>query len=441
MGGMASSDQISIALRDRLGSTVDEVDGNVPIARTYDAFGKPLAGSGNASVNGLTAPATLSLPATIHGFTKHEHDDDTQLINMVGRLYDPALARFLQVDPVIQNSTSGQSLNGYSYVGNNPLSGIDPTGYATCQASEVASTSECGNVGVHTVVGDDGKKTTLVVADSHANISFEGNVSAGQIRQYPGTHMNIAINWHNGAEDWIANGPKGGKPSPDGIGSIAANSQGCGSLDCYNVHYDTAKNKVTGAERTFVSGGSYGAINGITNELGRAMELMSIHANTRYSTNNFMLVWAPTGGMGHDIFAAGLDKFGATTDIARHVAELLEENRTMSWVVHSGGGAIFAEAARVAVDSGYSMSNTTIAFDSGANNRMVTNSILSRGGAHLFKIGRFDGYFDRNNDAVPMIIGLRGGPVDMMRSIWSFPKLFSTTPGVSPHTLPVKNDE
>jgi RHS repeat-associated protein len=438
-GGNAATDQISIALRDRLGSMVDEVDSNVPTARTYDAFGKPLLGNGSSSVNGLTASATLSLPATIHGFTKHEHDDDTQLINMVGRLYDPALGRFLQSDIFIQNPADSQSINGYSYVGNNPLSGVDPTGFSTCKTSEQASTSECGQVGVHTIVGDDGSKTTLVVGDAHSNISIEGkNVDVKNLS--PGK-LNIAINWHNGAEDWVANGPKGGKPSPDGIGSIAASPNGCGSLDCYNVHYDPKSRLVESAERTFVAEGGYAAINGITNELGRAMGLMSIHVNARFGVSDFMLIHAPTGGMFHDIVQAGLDKNGFTTDIASHVAELLEENRKVSWVVHSGGGAIFAEAARVAVDGHYSLSNTTVAFDSGANNRMVTNSILSRGGAHLFKIGRFDGYFDRNNDAVPMIIGLRGGPIDMLRSIWSFPKLFTGNCQTSPHTCPVRNDE
>jgi hypothetical protein len=48
---------------------------------------------------------------------------------MGGRVYDRNLGRFLQVDPFISNGADSQSLNPYSYVGNNPLSGIDPTGY------------------------------------------------------------------------------------------------------------------------------------------------------------------------------------------------------------------------------------------------------------------------------------------------------------------------
>jgi hypothetical protein len=49
---------------------------------------------------------------------------------MNGRVYDYRLGRFLSVDPLIGSSSSSQSINPYSYGGNNPLSGVDPTGYA-----------------------------------------------------------------------------------------------------------------------------------------------------------------------------------------------------------------------------------------------------------------------------------------------------------------------
>jgi len=48
---------------------------------------------------------------------------------MNGRVYDYKLARFLSVDTVISSPTNSQSINPYSYIGNNPLSGVDPTGY------------------------------------------------------------------------------------------------------------------------------------------------------------------------------------------------------------------------------------------------------------------------------------------------------------------------
>ena len=62
------------------------------------------------------------------GFTRHEHLDRTGLIHMNGRVYDPRLGRFLSPDPIIGDPASSQSWNLYSYVGNNPLSYVDPTG-------------------------------------------------------------------------------------------------------------------------------------------------------------------------------------------------------------------------------------------------------------------------------------------------------------------------
>jgi RHS repeat-associated protein len=50
------------------------------------------------------------------------------LINMTGRIYDPALRRFLTPDPFVQAPLFSQSHNPYSYVWNNPATLIDPTG-------------------------------------------------------------------------------------------------------------------------------------------------------------------------------------------------------------------------------------------------------------------------------------------------------------------------
>src|SRR5206468_13005287 len=71
------------------------------------------------------------LYTTERGFTGHEHLDDLYLIHMNGRIYDYRLGRFLSVDPIISNPANSQSLNPYSYIGNNPLSAVDPTGYNT----------------------------------------------------------------------------------------------------------------------------------------------------------------------------------------------------------------------------------------------------------------------------------------------------------------------
>ena len=75
------------------------------------------------------APALLASRVTNRGFTGHEQMDGVGLIHMNGRVYDARLGRFLSADPFIQDRTSSQALNRYSYVENNPLSYTDPSGY------------------------------------------------------------------------------------------------------------------------------------------------------------------------------------------------------------------------------------------------------------------------------------------------------------------------
>jgi len=68
-------------------------------------------------------------PTTDRGFTMHEHLDEMNLIHMNGRIYDPALARFMTPDSELPGAMNQQAYNRYSYVFNNPLAYTDPTGH------------------------------------------------------------------------------------------------------------------------------------------------------------------------------------------------------------------------------------------------------------------------------------------------------------------------
>jgi hypothetical protein len=67
------------------------------------------------------------------------------LIHMNGRVQDPVLGRFLSPDPLVQAPYHLQSLNRYSYVWNNPLSLVDPSGFQAEEGEEEenASAGEC----------------------------------------------------------------------------------------------------------------------------------------------------------------------------------------------------------------------------------------------------------------------------------------------------------
>jgi RHS repeat-associated protein len=122
-----STRKVEYLLKDRLGSVdaVANASGSVIETRGYDAFGKPR----NGTWNDLSPAKIQSTAVTPKGFTQHEHLNQLELIHMNGRAYDYNLGRFTGVDPFIQFPLNSQSLNPYSYILNNPLSGTDPTGY------------------------------------------------------------------------------------------------------------------------------------------------------------------------------------------------------------------------------------------------------------------------------------------------------------------------
>ncbi|WP_081426714.1 RHS repeat-associated core domain-containing protein [Sorangium cellulosum] len=101
--------------------------GTVVERRSYDPFGQ------RRNPDWATGGPAAVAPRETIGFTGHEDEEELSLINMRGRIYDPALGRFLSADPFVQAPFFSQSLNRYSYVFNNPLSFVDPTGY---QASD-----------------------------------------------------------------------------------------------------------------------------------------------------------------------------------------------------------------------------------------------------------------------------------------------------------------
>src|SRR5690606_9919060 len=61
------------------------------------------------------------------GFLGKTHDEDTGLTHVGAREYDPVLGAFLSVDPLLEPQKH-QSLNGYGYAENNPVTLSDPTG-------------------------------------------------------------------------------------------------------------------------------------------------------------------------------------------------------------------------------------------------------------------------------------------------------------------------
>lgn len=101
--------------RNNLGSIVAITNsrGDVVEKRFFDAWGNLKAGT---------------MAITDRGYTGHEHLPTLGLINMNARIYDPILRRFLSADNEISDAYNTQAYDRYSYVLNNPLLYVDPSG-------------------------------------------------------------------------------------------------------------------------------------------------------------------------------------------------------------------------------------------------------------------------------------------------------------------------
>ncbi len=150
--GSSTQWTLGFHLKDRLGSvvTLTDQDATVLEHRSYDPFGKPRRGDFvetiatptvdigtiQAAITQDPHPPLRADPLTDRGFSDHEHLDEQQVIHMNGRAYDYNIGRFTTVDPLIQNPAFSQSVNPYSYIMNNPLAGIDPSGYQSEELKE-----------------------------------------------------------------------------------------------------------------------------------------------------------------------------------------------------------------------------------------------------------------------------------------------------------------
>ncbi|MCH8543991.1 MAG: hypothetical protein LAT61_10515 [Alcanivorax sp.] len=122
----------SYTFSDVLGSITAVADafGNVTERHRYDPWGRPRQYMNWLAMTESTWYDTQRYSqATSRGFTGHEMLDHVGIIHMGGRIFDPAVGRFLGADPVVKGMGDTEAYNRYSYVGNNPMSYTDPTGY------------------------------------------------------------------------------------------------------------------------------------------------------------------------------------------------------------------------------------------------------------------------------------------------------------------------
>ena len=120
-------DEMHYIHRDHLGSIVGITDSSAKIIEQvhYGAWGNVDNKVNPVKSDAFVTDSNLLLD---RGYTGHELLASVDLVHMNGRLYDSTTHRFLSPDNYVQNPYNTQNFNRYSYVLNNPLSSIDPSG-------------------------------------------------------------------------------------------------------------------------------------------------------------------------------------------------------------------------------------------------------------------------------------------------------------------------
>lgn len=171
------------------------------------------------------------------GYTGHKFDKDIGLSYMQARYYDPVLGRFMSPDPV----GSADQFNLFAYVGNDPISNIDPSGMIKISLRLDAlvvvvagGVSESSNSPAQTGL----KSTATVDASVSAGVGYAKEIIA-----------------EDGSINGISNGNSGsasadvGKLGLNAGASIGVNFTGTASTDVVNKA-DEALNKAQGAMDT-----------------------------------------------------------------------------------------------------------------------------------------------------------------------------------------------
>ncbi|MFF1446248.1 polymorphic toxin type 28 domain-containing protein [Streptomyces sp. NPDC058295] len=145
---------------------------------------------------GESRGATPSVWPDDKGFLGKPVDADTGLTHVGAREYDPVTGRFLSVDPVLAPEDH-ESLNGYAYANNTPVTKSDPTGLRPRTACETGCSNghggtdydrlEANGKGGWTYVSTeiyhysypDGSSLALTVTSSGGNVSYKVNFKTG----------------------------------------------------------------------------------------------------------------------------------------------------------------------------------------------------------------------------------------------------------------------
>ena len=152
---------------DEAGSVIDP---EIILSWSYSPYGETISSNGDF--------------ATDYGYTG-EMTDDTGLVNLRARWYDPYLNQFIQPDTIVPDPNQPADWNRYTYVGDNPVNYTDPTGKTRIKPNENSDLNDCVSSsqlqGVDISVKNDVCKMIpeLEAAGFYTNMPAENHITVG----------------------------------------------------------------------------------------------------------------------------------------------------------------------------------------------------------------------------------------------------------------------
>jgi RHS repeat-associated protein len=416
--------------KDHLGSLVAMTDetGAINQQLSYDAFGKRRSAttwSGTPSITDWTNIAAT----THHGFVFHEQLDNLGLVHMNGRVYDPTLGRFISADPTVQQPYMSQSLNRYSYVINNPLSMIDPTGFGflsdmwDCIVGFIRTFGPLIIAYVFYLYGAPYFSQLLAPAGTLsdgavtlAGATLSGGVSAVLSAAAAGAGWRDVLK----AGLWGAIGAWIGYQVGQGL-NAASGAQGK-VVPLTNNETGIAVDETTGDPTTrslFVNG----QLNDKKYASANALKMSPRNGSVD-------LFYNPTDGLIQDTTESAVMKFTGQSALGDQLADVLKNGNYTNLIGHSQGTLIISNALQKLTDEGYYFDNgLTITFYGAAANQNVTEALARSVGA-TFSMPVQDSFFDLVGNVIG---GNTLNPFRIVGSMLATPTLFMGQP-ISPHS-------
>ncbi len=431
---------------DHLGSVIARTDdsGEVVERYAYDAWGAPRRHTVSGNVPQERWP---DYGINDRGFTGHEMLGRAQLVHMNGRVYDPAIGRFLSPDPMVKGGFNLQAHNRYSYVLNNPLVNIDPSGHFWKKIEKFFKRTvrsigkffkRYGAAIVGAIAGFITGGWALAIAPlSWGSIStaiFVGAVS-GFASGFTG-----ALVGGQGLKAALKAGLTGSVVSGVLAGVQAAfvkwayekfTPQDKMNVEIYRVSgRKLDKTPLRFADIRGKSGDIF--INGQSNDLTKAFNL----ALERVPSDDFYLIHNPTVSGRMDTIESILGKLTGSTPVSRNTARILDQfNLTNSHIyAHSQGGIITRNALVMNHRLGQDLAGLKVTFDGAAVNWASTSALFKTMGVSL----PYRAFSAHPWDMVPNLTGYNAlfpviNPYRLVTSILAAPAVFKGG-AWSPHT-------